>query len=192
MSEQGIKVKSGRTRLLLIIAMVGLPMLSAWFLYRQAPELITTQRTNQGELIIPPLQFKDLAGDEEDILTGRWGLLVPGSGHCDENCTQVLYYCRQVHVALGKDNDRMQRFYLADADPDPALTDLISREHPHLKILRVDTGNLESTFGAAWSTSNKVYLVDPLGNIMMVYTMDKLGKPMLMDLKLLLKASGIG
>jgi hypothetical protein len=98
-----------------------------------------------------------------------------------------------VHAALGKDIDRLQRFYLlADGSPDPELTDLISREYPHLKVLSVDADSLDDTFGTAWATEHKVYIVDPLGNIMMVYTMNKLGKPLLKDLKHLLKASRIG
>jgi hypothetical protein len=193
MDKPEISVKSARTRLLLIVAMVGLPMLSAWFLYRQAPELITVERTNQGELIMPPLDFGMLASNGRDVLAGRWGLLMAGTGHCDKICIQMLYECRQVHAALGKDIDRVQRFYLlADGEPDPAFAEILSGEYPHLKIISLDTRRLEDTFGPAWANDYKVYIVDPLGNIMMVYTMDKLGKPMLKDLKHLLKASRIG
>jgi hypothetical protein len=150
-------------------------------------------RTKQGELIMPPLQFEALADDSGEILAGRWGLLVTGNGHCDANCIQILYQCRQVHAALGKNIDRLQRFYLlADGSPDPEFADLISREYPRLKVLSLNNRSLEDTFGMSWATDHKVYIVDPLGNIMMVYSMDKLGKPMLMDLKHLLKASRIG
>ena len=37
-----------------------------------------------------------------------------------------------------------------------------------------------------------VFLADPLGNIMMAFPDDKVGKPLLEDLKLLLKLSKLG
>jgi len=188
-----LKVRSARLKLLLIIALVGFPMLSAWFLYYQAPGLITMDRTNMGKLIIPPLQFGDLMDDSEDILAGKWGLLITGTRRCDEVCVEALYYCRQVHAALGKNIQRVSRFYLLADDRLAAdFQELIANEHTQLNVLHLERSRMQSVFGPDWDSATRVYIVDPLGNIMMVYSREQLGKPVLKDLKHLLKASNLG
>jgi hypothetical protein len=188
-----LKVRSARLKFLLIVSLVGFPMLSAWFLYYQAPGLITLDRTNMGELIAPPLQFGELMSDSDDVLAGKWGLLIPGTGHCNEDCMETLYYCRQVHAALGKNIQRVNRFYMvADTHLDTELEELISNEYTQMKVLHLERNRLQSVFGPNWDRDTRVYIVDPLGNIMMVYTREQLGKPMLKDLKHLLKASNLG
>ena len=106
---------------------------------------------------------------------------------------ETLYYCRQVHAALGKNIQRVNRFYMvADTHLDTELEELISNEYTQMKVLHLERNRLQSVFGPNWDRDTRVYIVDPLGNIMMVYTREQLGKPMLKDLKHLLKASNLG
>lgn len=184
---------SPRIKLLAIIALVVFPILLAWLMYLYGGNLVTVNRTNNGELILPPKDFARLSVDSVAILDGKWALLIPGSIDCDRTCQQLLYYTRQVHIALGKDADRLQRIYISAAgDLNQEFEALLADEYPLLKVLYRDGNIIAEIFGADWKKIPKVYVVDPLGNIMMVYTADLLGKPMLKDLKHLLKVSNIG
>ena len=155
--------------------------------------MITPNRTNSGKLIVPPLEFALLGADTEEILEGKWALLVMGGNQCSESCKQQLYYIRQTHIALGKNADRLQRMYIStQGELGSSFEALRSEQYPHLKVLLLDEGNVAAVFGKDWQQEQQIYLVDPLGNIMMVYTAETLGQPMLKDLKLLLKLSNIG
>ncbi|MGB0691890.1 MAG: hypothetical protein ACPGPD_04220, partial [Pseudomonadales bacterium] len=61
-------------------------------------------------------------------------------------------------------------------------------EHKDLKVIEGNLGPLTAVSAA----SPLLFLVDPNGNVMMYFTLEKAGKPMLGDLKHLLKLSNIG
>jgi hypothetical protein len=155
--------------------------------------LIAGGQTNNGELILPPRGFVALTGQSVEKLNGKWAILIPGSNDCDNDCRQLLHITRQVHVALGKDSDRVQRFYLSDNGPlTGQFSSLVKTEYPQLTVLNQPGSTIAEILGPDWFLAQKVYLVDPAGNIMMAYTVDLIGKPMLKDLKHLFKASSIG
>lgn len=184
---------NSRIKLLVIISLVVVPFVMAWAAYFYGGDMIKGQQTNNGELILPPKDLTRLGEDVLQKLDGKWALLIPGGVYCSEDCQQSLYYTRQVNLALGKYADRVQRFYISGPeDLSDELSQLLSSQYPHLFVLHNNEEALRQLFGDGWGTEQRVYLVDPMGNIMMVYTIDLLGKPMLKDLKHLLKASNIG
>lgn len=86
-----------------------------------------------------------------------------------------LYYMRQVHAAQGKEVDRLQRiFIVTDA---AATTPLKTRltDYPGMYIWKAGNNvlpELAKSFGvnAGQLAENQgIYLVDPLGNLMMHY-----------------------
>ena len=111
---------------------------------------------------------------------------------CDADCQQRFYFVRQVNIALGKNSDRVQRIIVADSK-----TSLAAIEQEYPELIRVDSSMaqfrkaLESAVSKPVS-GNYIYLMDPNGNIMMFYTLEQAGKPMLKDIKHLLKISNIG
>jgi hypothetical protein len=122
---------------------------------------------------------------------GKWSLLYTGSGNCDRNCQQALYQLRQVRLALGKDMSRVQRFFIATSGtPDAGL---ISSVHPDLIVIDSSTAASVRVLVALGTYSEAdVFVVDPLGNIMMRFPVGTTMKDMHKDLTLLLKASTIG
>jgi hypothetical protein len=115
---------------------------------------------------------------------------VGGAAACDADCAQQLYLTRQVRIAQGKEQSRIERLWvLTDpTSPDPALL----REHPGLFVWRPDDAVFADQFPADQDRSAHIYLVDPLGNLMMRFPAAVDPKRMMKDLKLLLKASQIG
>lgn len=123
--------------------------------------------------------------------TGKWSLLYVGNGNCAESCQKSLYEVRQVRQALGRDMSRVQRYFITtDGTPD---VQLIKGAHPDLIVIDAAVtggGKILATLGE--HSEADVFVVDPLGNIMMRFPAGTTMKDMHKDLSLLLKASTIG
>ena len=187
-----------RRKLLLIAAMFLAPFLAAYALYYLWPSLIPESRVNYGTLVsparaLPPLDLRDAAGaPAPDALKGKWSLLYLAGARCDDACQQRVFLVRQVRLALAKDRARVQRVYLA---PDAAALEagksaLASADHHDLVLVSAAGGKAAEFFQPA--DPNAIYLLDPLGNWLMVYTGEIDPKRLLKDLKKLLLYSQVG
>lgn len=153
------------------------------------------KRLNHGELLqparpLPRTSFTLADGSQpgEAFFRHHWTLLFVGDGRCDTRCTQALYDTRQVRLALNRDMTRVQRLFLAKGDC--CDFEKLRREHPDLAVARVSPDDALSA--QLSGDSGDVYLVDPLGNLVMRYGPDAPAKGMLEDLKRLLRLSQIG
>jgi cytochrome oxidase Cu insertion factor (SCO1/SenC/PrrC family) len=175
-------------------------------------------RVNHGELMEPPVTLPDLALPRADgsavkspadapradapradaprtFIKGKWTLLYLGAGACPAGCRTDLYNTRQVRAALGADRDRVQRVFLAEG----ACCDLewLHAQQPDLITVQAIpaaaplTAILEHA-GRGPAAADRVYLIDPMGNLMMFYAADARPKGMLEDLKKLLRLSHVG
>jgi len=97
---------------------------------------------------------------------------------------------RQARLAVGKDAERIERVWLLDdaAAPDSALL----REHEGLKVARVAPSTLLAEFPSRGKLVEYIYVVDPLGSLMLRFPGDPDARRMLRDLVRLLKVSRIG
>jgi cytochrome oxidase Cu insertion factor (SCO1/SenC/PrrC family) len=182
---------------LLFFAPLGL----SFYLYYGLGTWRPAGRVNAGALIEPARPLPALAlplelGGVTDpqFLKGKWTLLYVRQGSCDNDCRRHLYDTRQVRIALDRDRDRVQRVFIGDAD----CCDLqaLHEAHPDLIAVRAspDDEPLLALLprGADARTSERVYLIDPLGNLMMFYAAGANPKGMLEDMKRLLRLSHIG
>jgi len=187
--------KRGRLQALFILMLpITLMILATWMYYSGA--WLPTGRINNGALIMPPVNLNTMGVRDEggnllnaEALDGEWGMLVLAGSDCTESCANALYLSRQVHIALGRNATRMNRYLISDG---LSLSDEQQREHPGLKILKADLAEVKKQLPESVMGDNPILLVDPLGNIMMHYGPDHTGKQMLKDLEKLLKASKIG
>lgn len=158
--------------------------------------------TNKGDLIHPPLTLPEveLPGMADQTLApnalrGKWSMIYIGDGACDARCREALTLMRQTRLALGDDLSRVQRVFLVSGHCcDQAYLD---SEHAGLLLGRIDNSagqTLLETFPDTdkAATLGRIYLVDPLGNLMMKYESNAPQKGLLEDLKKLLKLSHIG
>lgn len=189
-----------RLKLLLIFFLFALPLLVAVIWNANLDRWRPGTTTNYGELIVParPLAPFDMLGLDgahitQDFLRGKWTLVYIGAAACAAACQGNLYKMRQVRVALNEKMERVQRLWvLSDAPraaPAPALLD----EHPGLAVAKPGTaelGHFMSQFNPPGP--DQIYLIDPLGNLMMRYPADADPKGLLTDLQRLLLTSWVG
>jgi hypothetical protein len=150
-------------------------------------------RVNYGELLEPrlmtdtPLERLDGGHFRFSDLRGEWLLLVADSGQCDERCELNLAYLRQVRLAQGKEAERIGRVWMVvdNAVPRPELI----AQHPGLHVVRGTRESLELLSPASASVAGHVFVVDPLGYLMMRFPENPDPRRILKDLSRLLRQS---
>lgn len=184
---------TSRTKFLLMIGFFVVPIIAAYIAYFG---LRPQGHTNYGKLIeVTPLQHTQgtaLDGQALDLaaLRGKWVMVHVGSARCDADCAQQLYLMRQTRITQGKAQTRIERLWVVtdEGNPDAALV----QDHPGLYIWRPADAAFAGQFTAPEKPDQHIYLVDPLGNLMLRFPAQSDPKGMMKDLKLLLKASQIG
>jgi hypothetical protein len=188
-----------RLKLYLIIAICAAPAIASYYVYYFVrPDA----RSNYGTLIepqrpMPQLHLRTLDGRTFDpaTLRGKWLMLMVAGGECPATCTDRLYHLRQVRLTTGKDRDRVTRVWLIpDAEP---LSTMVIREYDGTEMLRADPAELASwlpvdTGESPSAYADHIYIVDPLGNLMMRFPVNADPNITKRDLAKLLRASRIG
>ncbi|MBV1878564.1 MAG: hypothetical protein KUG79_13050 [Pseudomonadales bacterium] len=178
---------------LVILFSIGLvPVLVAYVVYVFFPHLLPATTTNQGQLIVPPIENTAIGLEKEDR---KWLLLLPVDSSCGAECEQRLYLARQINLALGKESERVKRVLIVSANTSADLTERLMQQYHDMRLLPLDgemLANQLSSVVARDQLSTTIFVMDPNGNIMMYYSLDRAGKGMLRDLKHLLKVSNIG
>lgn len=171
MAEEVRRTRLGRWKMMAVLLVCAAPVIASYFTYYVIrPE----GRRNFGELIDPQRPLPDHPGTGLDgktvnlaELKGQWLLVSVGSGNCQAACVQQLYLQRQLREGLGKDKDRLDRVWLVN-DAQTVPSELL----PGLKeatVLRVSQAELDRWLvpAAGHAMSEHLYVVDPLGNLMM-------------------------
>ncbi|PFH10395.1 hypothetical protein BCF11_2814 [Collimonas sp. PA-H2] len=189
--------QSGRWKLFAVIAVCAAPMLASYFTYY----VIKPQsRTNYGTLIdpsaypIPELGSTALDGTAESLASykGKWLMVQVAGSACLKACQDKLFEMRQLRLMQGKEMERIERVWLiTDAQP---LETMVMREYDGTKLLRVKPELLKAWLPAEEGTSaaDHIYLIDPLGHLMMRFPKDADPNKVKKDLSKLLRASAIG
>jgi cytochrome oxidase Cu insertion factor (SCO1/SenC/PrrC family) len=174
----------------LLFAVCAAPVIGAYLAYYFWHP---SAQVNYGELIEPrplpdtPLARVDGSPFGMSQLKGEWVLVVADTAACAEACRTKLVYTRQVRLAQGKDTARIERVWLVTdgGSPDPALL----AEQPGLVVVRAAGSDVLGALPAKGSPAAHIYVVDPLGNLMMRYPDTADPRRMLKDLARLLRHS---
>lgn len=188
----------GRRNFLLLAAMFLVPVFVVFAMY-YGGLWSPSGSSAKGELVHPaqPLEFSGLRQSDGsaagiDLFQGKWSLIYVGDGACDTECRTALTYGRQTRLAVGKDMDRVQRVFLTTGNC--CDRGYLDAEQPGLVTLDAsseDARVLLAQFPGERRVS--LYIVDPLGNLMMRHDATQvINKDLLSDLKKLLKLSHIG
>jgi hypothetical protein len=178
-----------------MIVIFALPALAAWFFYFN-PGLLPSTRVNRGELIEPArpwpadLRLANADGSPFDpsALRDRWTMLLVSQAPCGPACEQKLAELRQIRLALGESRYVVERMALLAGDPGAPL----GAEYAGTTLARADRAAesaLQTLLGPEPPVWDRVYIVDPFGNLMMRYAADAPPKDVLKDMERLLKAS---
>ncbi|MEP6886413.1 MAG: hypothetical protein ABJC66_16815 [Gammaproteobacteria bacterium] len=190
------------------------PLGVAFYLYYGHSSWRPGGRVNAGDLVHParplpslalPLWTADSAAGgntDPNFLKGKWTFLYVAAARCREACLGRLYDTRQVRIALDRDMNRVQRVFIAD--PGCCDAQYLHQQHPDLIVVRAGPEaaallsllpageGSRSDGGSSGAARPRVYLIDPLGNLMMSYPADARAKGMLKDMQRLLRLSSIG
>lgn len=209
----------GSTRLVLLL-IAGIPLtvilVATWLWYYVVNgelDLVAALGTsNSGTLVQPPRQLDGIPLLETGALPSNyseldhhWRFLIPGGKTCDQICENTLYTTRQIHIAMGKEVNRIRRIYLSDtatadtmldidhlSDKQPApesFDELLASQHRGMKAMTLSNTDFQALLPEYALEPRSWYLVDPSGWIMMSYDHTVDYKGVMSDLKFLLKNS---
>jgi cytochrome oxidase Cu insertion factor (SCO1/SenC/PrrC family) len=184
----------GRIKMLLILLVCAAPVIASYvtfYFFKPAG------RVNHGVLVDPARPLGDATfrlTDGKSVrlsdLRGKWLLLTADAGACAETCRDKLFKMRQLRTMQGKERDRIERVWLI-TDEDP-LDTMLMREYDGMRMLRAAGSPLFKELPFEGRQSDQIYLIDPLGNLVMRYPRDADPMKMNKDIGRLLKYSGIG
>jgi peroxiredoxin len=177
-----------------VLAVCIAPVLASYFAYYVAPP---SGRTNYGTLIVPPrpvpatLRMTGLDGKEFTFrsLAGKWVMVSASPADCTEPCQSALLQMRQQRLMTGKEQQRVERVWLVTDDA--PLSSLALRGYEGTKIVRAPAGAVREFLGldGADASDGVVWLVDPMGNLMLRWPRDPEPQKVKKDLARLLTAS---
>lgn len=187
----------GIWKLWAVIAVCAAPLVASYFTYYV---IKPGSATNYGSLIdpraypIPALATVTLDGKPEELAAykGKWIMLQIDQSACQEHCRKKLHDMRQLRLTQGKDMDRIERVWLI-TDEQP-LDTMLMREYDGTRMLRTKPAPLQAWLPVEQgrNVADHIYLIDPLGNLMMRYPANADPNRIKKDLSRLLKASRIG
>jgi peroxiredoxin len=190
--------RRGRRMLWLVLLVCASPLIASYFTYYV---LKPEQRNNYGTLVdqrahpVPAgLATTTLDGRAQPLadFKGKWVMLMAAPGACADACQKQLFAMRQLRLMQGKEMDRIERVWLiTDREP---LDTIIIREYDGTHMLRADPAAVRQWLPADLGTTpaNHIYMIDPLGHLMMRFPQDPEPRKVYKDIYKLLKASSIG
>jgi len=193
-----------------LAALFLVPLLLAFYMY-YGTDWRPIKRVNHGTLISPvrPLPAVKLERESLEapdphapppgsgapvpkLFKDKWSLVYVGEGNCDERCRQALYVMRQTRESLNNNMTRVERIFLVTGNC--CAREFLLHEHPGLIVAdatSADGRRLLQEFPAD-DRPYSVFIIDPLGNLMMSYDSRQNPKGLLEDLQKLLRLSQIG
>lgn len=202
-------VRRGRVIALSLFAIALLPIVLASWMYFGGWGAVGAS-ANKGELLQPvgAVETLGLRTGDNMPLTDRFypareeplWLILTVAANCDTACRKALHEVRQVHIALGKESERVERgLWLvqstaAGAGDSTREGQTLAQQYPELVLLEHESGQARPELPGAAELQNsyQIYVIDPNGNIVLRYDEANSGEDLLDDLKKLLRLSNIG
>ncbi|GAB6066727.1 membrane protein [Methylothermus subterraneus] len=182
-----------------IVAVGGLPLAIAWYLVNH-PGLVG-KPGNHGALIVPPRQFayerlqpvSGLSSRPLQEIRGRWVIVHWIPKTCTQACQETLAATQKLHLLLNKDIPRVRRLaiWVDDAPPETEALKFLEQDGD-LYLAQVSLEFLHNLMPENRRQGDQVWLVDPLGNLMMWYDQKFDPYGLYRDLRRLLHASRLG
>ena len=205
--QQRRTARRGKWTFFLVLAICMGPFVLAWGWYFLGQPGLSEDTTNYGDLlespvVLEPVELEVLAarGDEQRqpvFQENQWTLLYVSDEECRADCREVLWGTRQIRLALGRDMGRIDRVLL---EPGHFSSPLYYRgEHEDLRVLDLADPQAEEFIDQLRveglpepEEGGLLYLIDPLGNLIMTYPPGFDPSGLMDDLELLLRASQVG
>jgi cytochrome oxidase Cu insertion factor (SCO1/SenC/PrrC family) len=191
--------KRSAAPLWIMVAIFAAPVIAAWFFYLN-PQYLPSGRTNKGELIQPvvplPAELGLVTPDGSDFgrhgLAGKWTLVYLAGDECAEACLDRLVALRQIRLALGEGSLSVERLLILTDPQAGKLGAELARKLDGMQLALTNAAGgarLLDLLGGRSAALDRIYILDPMGNLMMRYAPDAPAKDTLKDMEHLLKAS---
>ena len=201
-TTENFKKKRNRARLALIALAVlfSIPVIGPFF---YTPKSFV----NKGELIQPharpleTLQLISAQGETVGIeaLQGKWTMLILDHAACDVACQTNLYNIRQVRFTQGRRMKRVQLAWILLSGEQSEIDAKLLTDYPQVQRYNIPSDQNQTIedlfvteFGKPSDDIQRVYFVDPFGNLVMSFAADQNPKDMQNDLGRLLRVSKAG
>ncbi|MBU0655885.1 MAG: SCO family protein [Gammaproteobacteria bacterium] len=195
--------KRSNHTLWILVTVCALPYLAGWLYFQFMDKLPTPATTNYGTLVSPvravgelPLVGADGATFNTTDLRGKWVLVTVADSACATSCQQNLYFLRQVRQAMGNERRRVERLLVLTETSQLAALQLHLKEHAGMKVAVGPVASIAQLQAVLQNPNpaakDGLYIIDPLGNVMMSYPPDSKGELIIKDLRRLLKVSQVG
>jgi hypothetical protein len=187
MSDDEARRRSARRNLTALAAVALFPFAGSFLLYYF---WTPGSYVNYGELL-QPVPVAETAGPEGlQALRGKWAFVMVDGAGCDDYCRRKLYVMRQVRLTQGKDMERVERAWLVDDDGQPPPE--LMREYDGTRLVAARGNALIPRIAGSGNARDHLFIMDPLGNVILRYPRDADPSRVKKDLSRLLRASRIG
>jgi hypothetical protein len=143
----------------------------------------------EGAPVMPVITLQTPDGPVPDLFRSRWSLIYARMPACDAHCIGALERINGVHLALGKDRQRVRLLFLA---PTAALGAPAAGGFLRVGLDAPEGATLARRLGPERLAAGRYFVVDPLGNLILSYPADADQGRLLEDLERLLNVSRIG
>lgn len=153
-------------------------------------------RVNYGDLLeekqLPAVALRLTDGSVFSFkqLEGKWLFVIADDAACDAYCEKKLWQIRQVRKTQGKYPERIERVWLVTGGGKPA--ERLHSEYEGTWMVEVADRALLDALPYEGARTDHIYLVDPLGNLVLRYPRDANPSRMKKDIERLLRVSRIG
>jgi hypothetical protein len=183
---------SSKLQFALVALLFGAPLLLATLMYNLGVWQ-PARSTNHGALLEPIVNIAETLPDSPlHVLVGeQWIMLYGNNTACATACRDALLRLRQTRLMLGNDMNRVGRVFLhGESSPDRVFLDenhagLATLTDEELRRLLTDKQPADLLPGG-------IFLIDPLGNLIMYFAPDIEPGDMVDDIRHLLDLSRIG
>ena len=198
-SAAALRARNLRT-LALLAGLFLLPLVLAFCTY-YGSSWRPGKHVNHGVLLTPPRplpavplrQLLPAAGGAASApFREQWSLVYVGAGGCDAACAQALFVMASARLALNTELTRVRPVFLVSADC--CAQARLAHDYPALVVLDAQ-GAAAAVLLAQFPDGERahtLFVVDPLGNLMMSYDARQNSRGLLEDLQKLLRLSHIG
>ena len=177
---------TARKEFWLLLAMFILPIAIGTLFFYANPNYFSESTVNYGELIRPVIatEENDIEIDGDASLQGIW-TMVYVSSHCDDACEKAVADMETIRTLMNADMRRIQRMIIIEDNSTPTSNDE--------SLIKGRATSKKLTKSLKKYTENAIYLIDPIGNIMLYYEPQNIDiRLVIKDLKRLFKYSRIG
>lgn len=204
-AEDAAGIHRQRRIIILLVAVFSAPFLVSWYLFNFTQAGRGGGDGSHGKLVVPPrplpaVELQEPTGAQTaDMLRRKWTLLYLLPDKCGEACLGALYQMRQLRLALGGNGQRVQRVLVVYGEFPPALPATVLQEYAGQMVIpgsALDGDDAGRSFrlhaGDNPLSAGRLYVVDPMGNLMLAYPAGTEPGGIVTDLKRLLRYSGAG